>query len=121
MNEPTNDLPPRFPDFEAFTSEGKTETPYNNFATFFFDKPKGFLQSYYRDTAHAKAFREKHPRLDKALKKRVTTKLFESGTSTTDSNWSQEVEPLLFVAYRMMEANIEIRQLLQKDPNFLTK
>lgn len=116
----TLDHPTIFPNFDSFTAEGKNWPPYNNFFGYFFTNPNSLFTEVYRTKAFVHSFLQAHPNLSAALTE-IMMKVYKKNGMNIRKEWKEEVEPLLFVAYKMMESREDIQELLKQDPYYLTR
>ncbi len=119
MNTENESTKSRFPDFESFTAQGEGLPPYNNFVAFFW-KQAGSMFRHYRGQKFMTEFKRKHKDIDRALTKLVT-ELYSPKRERSHSELKAELEPLLFVAYRMMEASSQVQKLLAENKDLLTQ
>lgn len=122
-NEPLfgTDVPDSlFPNYTSFQGKRGQELPYNNFHAYFFEGAGELLEKFYRNSEILTQFKIDHPHLDARLAELVTSLQFDMDGIYSET-WQDEVEPLLYVAYRYLETYEAVREVLEKDPKHLTR
>ena len=112
----------KFKDFDDFIRPGLSGLPrYNNFITRFMKVPKGSAMALMRreeEEQLLKEFRKAHPHLAASLQKWIS-KLHPK--EIFSEKWMEEVEPNLYVAYRILESKQKVRALLKENPHYLVQ